>query len=231
MSDNFPVTPGSGRNVASDQVTYSGDLADVQLLRPVLVTGTEGSKTVVDLPGDATNGLDIDVTRMPAGSSAAQVQGTVAHDSAAANNPVLTGLTAATAMPTAVADADVVRAIGDIYGRQIVVLNSMPEKWEKYTSPSDITDTADDAVFGAVGSVKHYITHFSAMNAHATVGTWVYLKDGSTVIYSGYCAAGGGGFAATFPTPIAGTANTAINVANATTGAATRVNVSGYQAP
>lgn len=64
MADNFPLTPGSGRFAATDQVTYSGDTADVQLMRPVLVTGAEGSRTVVDLPGDNTNGLDVDVTRV-----------------------------------------------------------------------------------------------------------------------------------------------------------------------
>jgi hypothetical protein len=49
MADNFPLTPGSGRNAATDQVTYSGDTADVQLIKPVHVTGAEGSKTTVDL--------------------------------------------------------------------------------------------------------------------------------------------------------------------------------------
>jgi hypothetical protein len=70
MADNFPLTPGSGRNAATDEVTYSGDAADVQLIRPVLVTGSEGSKTVVDLPGDGTNGLDVDVTRVIPGTTA-----------------------------------------------------------------------------------------------------------------------------------------------------------------
>jgi hypothetical protein len=66
VADNFPLTPGSGRNAATDQVTYSGDTSDVQIVRIAQVTGSEGSKTVVDLPGDATNGLDVDVTRLPA---------------------------------------------------------------------------------------------------------------------------------------------------------------------
>lgn len=35
--------------VASDEVTYSGDTADVQLLRPVHVTGSEGAKTTVPI--------------------------------------------------------------------------------------------------------------------------------------------------------------------------------------
>lgn len=50
MADNFPLTPGSGRNAATDQVTYSGDTADVQIFRPVDVTGSEGSKTVKTWP-------------------------------------------------------------------------------------------------------------------------------------------------------------------------------------
>lgn len=64
MADNVGYTPGTGALVASDEVTYSSDTSLVQLMRPVLVTGTEGSKTVVDLPGDNTNGLDVDVTRV-----------------------------------------------------------------------------------------------------------------------------------------------------------------------
>lgn len=50
MADNFPQTPGTGRNVATDQVTYSGDTADVQLVRVVNTTGTEGSRVVTDKP-------------------------------------------------------------------------------------------------------------------------------------------------------------------------------------
>lgn len=50
MADNFPQTTGSGRNVATDQVTYSGDTADVQLVRVVNTTGAEGSRVVTDKP-------------------------------------------------------------------------------------------------------------------------------------------------------------------------------------
>lgn len=48
MSDNspLPLAPGSTRNAATDQVTHSGDVADVQLVRLVDVVGAEGSKTV-----------------------------------------------------------------------------------------------------------------------------------------------------------------------------------------
>lgn len=51
MADNapLPLATGSTRNAATDQVTYSGDLADVQLVRLVDVTGAEGSKAVGSL--------------------------------------------------------------------------------------------------------------------------------------------------------------------------------------
>lgn len=49
MADNapLPLATGSTRNAATDQVTHSGDTADVQLVRVVEVTGAEGSKTVI----------------------------------------------------------------------------------------------------------------------------------------------------------------------------------------
>ena len=46
MSDNFPLTAGSGRNAATKEVTHSGDTADVQLVELVTVVGAEGSRTV-----------------------------------------------------------------------------------------------------------------------------------------------------------------------------------------
>jgi hypothetical protein len=66
MADNVDAKTATNVPVATDVVTYSGDAGqNVQLTRIVQVTGAEGSKTVVDLPGDASNGLDVDVTRVP----------------------------------------------------------------------------------------------------------------------------------------------------------------------
>ena len=61
MADNapLPLATGSTRNAATDQVTYSGDVADVQLIRIVDVTGAEGSKTVIS---PTFNVLQPDVT-------------------------------------------------------------------------------------------------------------------------------------------------------------------------
>jgi hypothetical protein len=47
MPDNVPLNPGSGGPlVAADEVSYSGDTANVTLVRVVTVSGAEGSKTV-----------------------------------------------------------------------------------------------------------------------------------------------------------------------------------------
>jgi hypothetical protein len=47
MSDNVTTNPGAGGPaIATDEVNYSGDIAQVQLVRVVSVSGTEGSKTV-----------------------------------------------------------------------------------------------------------------------------------------------------------------------------------------
>lgn len=92
MADNVPFTPGSGRNLATDQASYSDDTADVQLIRPVHVGGSEGSKTVSAIT-DA-NGM--------------MAQGNAAHDDADAGSPVKIGAKAVAhgSNPTAVAAGD-----------------------------------------------------------------------------------------------------------------------------
>lgn len=58
MADNVAITAGSGTNIATDEV--SGTLEHVQLFK--LAISTDGSRTLV--PADATNGIDVDVTRV-----------------------------------------------------------------------------------------------------------------------------------------------------------------------
>jgi hypothetical protein len=49
MTDNSDRTPGTGEKVATDEATYSGDTAKIQLVRLVHVTGSEGAKTIGEL--------------------------------------------------------------------------------------------------------------------------------------------------------------------------------------
>jgi hypothetical protein len=167
MADNFPLTPGSGRSAATDQVTHSGDTADVQLVRPVLVSGAEGSKTVVDLPGDNANGLDVDVTRMPG------VAGDVAHDTADSGNPVKVGAQAVAhgANPTAVAAADRTHLLANRHGIPFTIAGHPNIVTVKHTN---ITTAVTDAAIVSV----------SAGTKIVVTGITVTLDNASTVFPS-----------------------------------------------
>lgn len=62
MADNRNLAALSG-NCAADEATYSGDTAVIQLVKPVFVTGAEGSKTVAALEaGGGTEATALRVT-------------------------------------------------------------------------------------------------------------------------------------------------------------------------
>jgi hypothetical protein len=62
MADNVAISAGAGTNIATD------DIAGVHYQRVKLMDGTADSAAVI--PGDATNGLDVDVTRVIPGTTA-----------------------------------------------------------------------------------------------------------------------------------------------------------------
>jgi len=97
MADNLVVTAGTGTNVASDEVTYSGDTAKLGIVRLVHVTGAEGAKTVSEL------------VRLE----------DAAHTSADPGVPVL-GVRQDTATSLAGTDGDYTMPIFDASGRQHV---------------------------------------------------------------------------------------------------------------
>lgn len=59
MADTVPITAGSGTVIGTDEVTIGGAPQHVQRVK--LVDGTDGGTGLI--AGDATNGLDVDVTR------------------------------------------------------------------------------------------------------------------------------------------------------------------------
>lgn len=91
MSDNVAITAGSGTNIATDEVT--GTLEHVQLMK--LAISTDGSRTLI--PADATNGIDVDVTRVSGqvtvgdGTNAILVDTTSSDGETAAVNTLVTG--------------------------------------------------------------------------------------------------------------------------------------------
>ena len=77
------------------------------------------------IPGDATNGLDVDVIRLPSSTNTLEVVGDAAHDAAAAGNPILVGGYASATAPSDVsANADAVRAWYLLNGAQACVITA-----------------------------------------------------------------------------------------------------------
>lgn len=63
MANNSPYTPGTGESFTTKQL--SADNSKVLTVEPSFITGSAGAHTAVPFPGDAANGQDVDVTRLP----------------------------------------------------------------------------------------------------------------------------------------------------------------------
>lgn len=92
MADNVAITAGAGTTVATD------DVSSVHFQKVKLVDGTADSSAAI--PGDATNGLDVDVTRVQgtvtvSGTvTASNTTGDVASGATNGGNPVQIGIEA-----------------------------------------------------------------------------------------------------------------------------------------
>jgi putative aminopeptidase FrvX len=192
--------------------------------------GTEATAQRVTIASDSTGVLSVDdngASLTVDGTVA--TAGTVAHDAAASGaNPVLVGLEARTTNGTPVASADLVRAMADTLGKQVILLGA----------PNDLTTrgltnytntTGADVIAAAGAGVRIVVMGILVVNGHATVGTKVSIRDGTTAKITGYAAALGGGFSIGNGTPIfISTANTAVTAICVTTGSDVDVNVWGY---
>lgn len=199
-------------------------------------TNNIGDVDVLSLPAIPAGGNnigDVDIASFAAGAIT-EVQGDVAHDAAAAGNPVLVGLRANQNEPTAVADADSTFAWGDQQGRQVVVVNFPAAVAVDSThGPKTVTLTltSDAALVAAPGAGQSiYVTSISASNTSATKSR-VDIKDGTTIRYSMMLAADGGGFVQDFNPPWKITANTALNGALGTAVTDVRANIHYFVAP
>jgi hypothetical protein len=126
---------------------------------------------------------------------------------------------------------------------QVLSVQGVPSATPLYVAPygdpanyvsgvtAAMTGTTQTLVIAAPATgLRNYITQITVSNSHATVGTDVEIRDGSTLMYVIPAAAVYGGAVLTFPTPLRQpTTATAINCANGTTGASTRVSASGYK--
>lgn len=80
MADNTDLNAGAGGDkIVTREVSHGGDTAKLQGVFLMGTSGTEGSYTVSPIDGDATNGIDVDVTRsvLPTGAATSANQSTI----------------------------------------------------------------------------------------------------------------------------------------------------------
>lgn len=178
---------------------------------------------------DPSNGVPVIVAQVPTTA----VQGTAAID-AAFGTPLPIAYRAANANPTAMsANADTVGALATMIGALIQKPFAIPESdWQYAAAAGGIVNTTDVAVKAAAAAgIRNYVTALQLRNANA-VATEFVVKDGATIIWRTHLPANmTGSMEVEFPTPLKGTAATAVNVACITTGAQVYCNVQGYIAP
>ena len=220
-------------NIAASAATVAVSNAGITTIAGA-VSGTEMQVDVVAaLPAGTNNIGDVDIASIAAGDNnignvdVVTLPGS-AHDAAISGNPVRVAGRAATADYTAVTAGDTADLLASTLGKLVVMPYALPGASWSYASPAAVTDTNDDAAKAAVASTRHYITGVQVFNGHDTVGTEVVIKDGATVLWRGWAEQTGGGCSAHFDPPLRGTANTAVNVANITTGSSTYFNLQGF---
>lgn len=103
-------------------------------------------------------------------------------------------------------------------------------RWQFAGATGGIVNTTAVALNAAAGAgVRNYVSAIQYFNS-AAVASEIEIRDGSTVIWRGFVPASMTLPAAVnFDVPLRGTANTAMNVALATTATATRVSAQGYK--
>ncbi len=234
----WTVQPGNTANTTAWKVDGSAVTQPVSIATaPALVAGsaligkvgldqtTPGTTNAVSL---AQIGATTIVTGGVAGTLG--VGGNVATNVAIGTNPINLGAQAVSSENTAVTATRMAQLVTDLVGKLIVLPFANPENFVNGTTAA-ITDTTTTSIIASAGgSLRNYITDLTVTNSHATVGTFVKITDGaSTILWEGYAAAAGGGFAKSFSVPLRGTAATAVNAICVTTGANVIVSAGGYK--
>ncbi len=195
-----PVIVGGGASAAAPtSVSADGDVVRAWLLRNG-ATATVITAAGALIGGDATNGLDVDVTRVS----------TVAHDAADSENPLKIGAKAITSLSgaTAVSSADRTNAVSGLDGA-IVVRNEIAGAGDIVTGNASNTDGTTTSCIAASGdaAIRTYLQSIILTNMSAT-GIYVEIKDDTTVKLTLPLPANSG-CVVNLPKAIPGTFNTA----------------------
>jgi hypothetical protein len=178
-----------------------------------------------------TNGQTLSLQLGPVGEL--KTGGPAPSGSAPAGNPLEQGCVGINAEPTAVSNGQIILQDCTLVGKKIVQPYANPENFVSGSITTAMTGTTSTSLVAAPGvNSRNYITNITCSNAHATVGTDIVMQDGSggTTLYHVPAAPNYGGGSINFATPLRQpTLNTAMFVANVTTGASTKCSASGYK--
>jgi len=193
------LVAGRASAAAPADVSADGDAVRAWMLR-------NGARCVVLtaagalIAGDAANGLDVDVTRMPTGASAAQAQGDAGHDAADSGNPLGVGGIARTAWSAVSAALDRVKATFDTLGR-LITLPFAPRELHDTQHTQIVNTTTETTICTAVASEHHDIVCLVITNQAATAVN-VTIKDATAGTTRAILAlAASGGIVIAFPAP------------------------------
>lgn len=230
---NWDRLPGTSADGALVNLGANNDVTVTGTVTANLAAGTNniGDVDILTIAAGDNNIGNVDIVTGPTGANALAVQGTVAHDGAAAQNPVSVGGTAETPDDSAPAnqtsaDGDVTRIVTDRDGA-VYTHPHPPRIW--HVASEYTTQQTDATVKAAPGAgLSLYITDiYIACNAAVTVT----LEESTTTLKFRYYAAGqGDGVSKNFTVPIKIAANTLISVTTSAAVTCTVV-VCGYTAP
>lgn len=186
----------------------------------MLVTTSNASTNVAQIAGTAA------VTAGVAGMLA--VGGNIAEDTAATSNPLICGGVTRTALPASTVIAgDAIRNTLSRSG-QLITKENAPGDLDFYVNAT-VTTATQTAIRAAQGAnVLQCVTSVTYQNTNATATTLTIQDGATTLVTFSVPASMNEPRQLVFPTPLRGTANTALNYTAGTTGANVLLNVTGF---
>lgn len=162
--------------------------------------------------------------------------GQTAHSAPSTGSPVRVAGRVNTTLDTTLIQGDASDLFMSTAGQLVEKPYSTAENdWQATSGITPLATNTSTALKAAgAASIRNYATAIQLYNTSATVSTTVSILDGATVIWTGFVPATTAALPVVdvhvvLPTPLRGTAATALNIQCGTTGASVYYNVQGYQ--
>lgn len=208
------------RDAASSGVNTDGDFANLAVDASGRLHVNVGA--LIALPAGTNNIGDVDVLTLPGAI------GSIADDSAASGtNPMLVGLEARTSNRTAVSSGDLVRALADTLGKQVMLVGATHDL--DVEGRANLTGTGASTIIAANASARTVVTNIVVINHSTSAAAKVSIRRGTTVLMVIPAGVNGGGAVVSNPRGITKTATNETVEAISSVAADIEVFVSGYQ--